>query len=202
MTTPESSLTPVTLASGSAVRRTMLAAAGVWFDAVSPGVDEDALKLEWTGDEPATLAGSLAEAKALSVSEDRPGLVIGADQVLAFDGRIWDKARTMEEARDRLSRLRGQPHELIGGVVLAEGDSVLWRHIAVSRLYVRDFSDDFLDWYLATAGDQILSSVGCYQFEGLGAQLFDRVEGGYFAILGMDLPPLLNALRAHGGLIR
>lgn len=191
---------PVTLASTSAIRRAILSGAGIGFDAVSPGVDEDAVKDAMRGATPAALSLELAKRKALAVSMTRPGLVIGADQVLALDGAVWDKARDMAEAEARLRELRGRTHELVGGVALAEGDRILWTHSETSRLTVRDFSDEFLARYLREAGDAILSSVGCYQLEGLGAQLFERIDGDYFAVLGLPLLPLLAALRAHGGL--
>jgi septum formation protein len=190
----------VTLASTSAIRQAMLSGAGVRFQAVSPGVDEDAVKAAMGGVSAAALSMELAKKKALAVSAVRPGLVIGADQVLAFGGAIFDKARDMAEAESRLRQLRGRTHELVGGVALAEGDRLLWTHSEISRLAMRDFSDDFLTRYLDEAGPQILSSVGCYQLEGPGAQLFERIEGDYFAVLGLPLLPLLAALRAHGGL--
>lgn len=191
---------PVILASTSAIRRTILTSAGVGFDPVPPGVDEDAVKQAMRGASAAALSLELAKKKALAVSGVRPGLVIGADQVLAFEGAIWDKARDMAEAEARLRELRGRTHELVGGVALAEGDRVLWTHSETSRLTVRVFSDEFLKRYLREAGEVVLSSVGCYQLEGLGAQLFERIDGDYFAVLGMPLLPLLQALRAHGGL--
>ena len=191
---------PVTLASTSAVRRAILSGAGVVFDAVSPGVDEDAVKEAMQGASAASLSLELAKKKALAVSAGRAGLVIGADQVLAFEGAIWDKAHDMDEAERKLRALRGKTHELVGGLAIAQGDRILWTHSETSRLTVRAFSDAFLHRYLDEAGPQILSSVGCYQLEGLGAQLFDQMEGDYFAVLGLPLLPLLDALRAHGGL--
>lgn len=191
---------PLTLASTSGIRRRILTGAGVAFDAVSPGVDEDAAKAELAGAAPQAVALELARRKALAVSAARPGLVIGADQVLVEGGRLFDKAKTMAEAEARLKQWRGRPHDLVGGVALAESGRIVWDHGETSHLTMRDFSDAFLARYLADAGEQILTSVGCYQLEGLGAQLFARIDGDYFAVLGMPLLPLLDALRAHGGL--
>ncbi len=193
-------LLPITLASQSAVRRAVLTAAGVPFAAQSPGVDEDIVKTEMAGAEPAAIAGALAEKKALAVSAKRDGLVIGADQILVFEGALWDKALSMAEAEERLTVLRGKSHELVCGVAIAHGGDIVWRHSQVSRLVMREFSDEFLAHYLHEAGEDILASVGCYQLEGLGAQLFAAIEGDYFAVLGLPLLPVLDALRDHGGL--
>lgn len=191
---------PVILASTSAIRRAILTGAGVAHEAAPPGVDEAAVKQAMQGVTPQALAVELAQQKALAISRTRPGLVIGADQVLVFEGEIFDKAKDKAEAEERLRRLRGRTHELVGGVALAEGERILWRHREISRLTMRGFGDAFLARYMKEAGDGLTSSVGCYQLEGLGAQLFEKIEGDYFAVLGLPLLPLLAALRAHGGL--
>lgn len=185
------------LASGSASRRTILENAGLSFHVDPADVDEAALKAQFNGGAGA-LAMHLAEAKALAVSTRRDGLVLGADQVLAFDGKVFDKARSVEEAAERLRGLRGQTHWLKGGVALAQGGQVVWRHESTCRMVVRDFSDAFLDDYLARAGDILTKSVGAYAFEGLGAQIFEHVEGDYYAVLGLPLLPVLSELRARG----
>ena len=189
---------PLTLASKSAVRAEVLKGAGLSFSIAPSGVDEDALKQTHAGDPPG-LAVALAEAKAKAVSAE--GLVIGADQLLQCDGRLFDKPADMQEARHNLQFFRGKTHYLIGGVVLVENGETIWRHDQQVALSVRDFSDDFLDAYLAAAGDKALASVGCYQLEGLGSHLFDAIDGDYFATLGLPLLPLLAALRVHGGLV-
>lgn len=188
---------PLTLASKSRVRADILSGAGLAFDMHPSGVDEDVLKAEHGGDPPA-LAIALAEAKAKAVSV--PGLIIGADQLLHCDGKLYDKPRDMDEARANLQVFRGKTHQLIGGVVLVENGETLWTHHQSVSLTMRDFSDAFLDLYLAEAGAAILASVGCYQLEGLGAHLFSHIDGDYFATLGLPLLPLLDGLRAHGGL--
>ena len=127
--------------------------------------------------------------------------MIGADQLLQCDGRLFDKPADMQEARHNLQFFRGKTHYLIGGVVLVENGETIWRHDQPVALSARDFSDDFLDAYLAAAGDKVLASVGCYQLEGLGSHLFDAIDGDYFATLGLPLLPLLAALRVHGGLV-
>ena len=169
---------------------------------VSPGVDEATIKesLLAEGVGPRDIADALAEAKAVKVSRRRPGLVIGADQTLDFQGQLFDKAGSVEEARERLAQLRGQTHRLHCAMVLARDGLPIWREVVTTTLRMRPFSDDYLDAYLQRNSPAILSSVGCYQLEGEGAQLFDRIEGDYFAILGLSLIPLLDILRRHGAL--
>lgn len=195
-------MTSVILASQSPARRALLAAAGVTFEVAAPGVDEDALKADLVakGADPAAVASALAEAKAVAVSRARPGLVIGADQTLDLDGGLVDKARSLQEARLRLRSLRGRAHALHSAVAVAEGGRIVWRDRETAVLRVRRFSDAFLDRYVETCGEALLGSVGCYQLEGPGVQLFDAVEGDYFTVLGLPLPPLLAFLRERGAL--
>lgn len=188
----------LTLASKSQIRADILSGAGLAFDMQPSGVNEDVLKADHQGNPPA-LAIALAEAKAKALQTG--GLVIGADQLLHCEGRLFDKPRDMDEARENLKFFRGKSHQLIGGVVLVESGETLWLHHQAVTLNVRDFSDAFLEAYLEEAGPRILSSVGCYQLEGLGAHLFEQIDGDYFATLGLPLLPLLAALRAHGGLV-
>jgi septum formation protein len=187
----------VILASGSAARRRMLEAAGVAFEVDVPRVDEEAAKagLRAEGMKPRDQALALAELKALSVSQVRAGFVIGADQMLALEGEVFDKPKSAAEGRDHLLRLRGRTHELVTAVVLARDGAVIWRQVDTPRLTMRAFSDEFLEDYIARAGDGVLTSVGAYQLEGLGAQLFERVEGDYFSVLGLPLLPFLAFLR-------
>ncbi len=188
------------LASGSAARRQMLQAAGLTFEVVSPRVDEEAAKASYraAGLKPRDQADALAEIKALSVSRSRPEFVIGADQMLAVEGEVLDKPKDIAEARQHLERLRGRTHELITAAVVAREGAVIWRHVDTPRLKMRAFSDAFLEDYMSRAGEGTLRSVGAYQLEGLGAQLFERVEGDYFSVLGLPLLPLLAFLREHG----
>ncbi|HEX8233971.1 MAG TPA: Maf family protein [Caulobacteraceae bacterium] len=188
------------LASTSAARRAMLASAGLSFEAAAPGTDEEAAKarLLAKGASPLKVAEMLAAMKAVEVSEREPGLVIGADQTLDLDGELIGKAHDLEEARYRLYQLRGRSHRLHSAVVAAEAGQPVWRASDSATLSVRVFSEDFLDGYLERNGERLLGSVGCYQLEGEGAQLFDTVEGDYFTILGMPLLPLLGFLRKRG----
>ncbi|HEY8194273.1 MAG TPA: Maf family protein [Hyphomicrobium sp.] len=188
------------LASGSAARRDMLKAAGLVFDVIPANIDEAAVRdaiLDATSQaEAADIASVLAAEKARLVSEAHPeALVIGADQVLALGGRIFAKAENLTEARDILSMLRGRTHELVSAVALARGGVVHWQTIAAAEMTMRKFSDEFLGCYLKKLGDQALQSVGCYELEGLGVQLFDEIDGDYFTILGIPLLPLLARLR-------
>jgi septum formation protein len=192
----------VVLASKSAARRAVLDGAGVPYEALVAGVDEDAAKqsLLAEGLGPREIADALAELKAVRVSQRRPDLVIGADQTLDLDGRLHDKVETLDAARTRLIELRGRPHKLHSAVVVAKDGQAIWREVVTARLTMRDFSDAFLDAYLAHEGEAALGSVGCYRLEGPGAQLFSRIEGDYFAILGLPLLGLLDLLRRHGAL--
>jgi septum formation protein len=196
-------LTRVILASGSVVRARLLTAAGIAFDAVSPHVDEDAVKESLLTEQapPRDIADALAALKASKVSTSHPGaLVIGADLVLVFDGELISKMPDLAAARALLKRLAGRKHELVGAVVLAKDGAIVWRHVARAELTMRNFSDTFLDAYLERQGDAILSSVGCYFLEGEGVQLFSHIVGDYFTILGLPMVPLLNALREFGAL--
>ncbi|WP_395647232.1 Maf family protein [Terricaulis sp.] len=188
------------LASSSAARKHMLGAAGLSFEIDPPRVDEEAAKasLRAAGMTPRNQADALAELKALSVSRARPGFVIGADQMLALEGQTFDKPRDRDEARLHLQRLRGRAHELLTAAVVAKDGEVIWRHMETPRLRMRAFSEAFIDDYLDRVGEAALYSVGAYQLEGLGAQLFERVDGDYFAVLGLPLLPLLAFLREHG----
>ncbi len=200
----ESALSDVVLASGSAIRARILTDAGVSFRIVRPGVDEAAVKAAMADAAGEDVALALAEAKARAVmaSGATAGaeVVVAADQILRFGGALFDKVDTMAAARARLAALSGNTHELVNGMVVARDGALIDRHLQISRLTMRPLSPAFLDSYLARAGEAILSSVGCYQFEGLGAQLFERVEGDFFAVLGLPLLPLLALLRVHGAL--
>jgi septum formation protein len=188
------------LASKSPTRHAVLEGAGVPFEAAGSGVDEAAAKarLLERGAGPRQVAEALAQEKALAVSRTRPELVIGADQTLEFQGRLYDKAETVADARARLATLRGAPHQLHSAVVVARGGETVWRETESATLTMRAFSDAFLDDYLAAEGEAALGSVGCYRLEGLGVQLFERIEGDYFTILGLPLMGLLDLLRREG----
>lgn len=184
------------LASGSAVRATLLRNAGLEFRVQNSRIDEDTVKKRFAESDTNALALKLAEEKALAVSRaEAASLVIGADQILSCDGDRFDKPRDMDEARANLKRLRGRTHTLHSGVALALAGGIVWRHSDRAHLVMRDFSDGFLDSYLAALGQRVRTSVGCYQLEGPGIQLFDRIEGDYFTILGLPLLPLLAELR-------
>ncbi|WP_414694321.1 Maf family protein [Phenylobacterium sp.] len=188
------------LASKSVARRAVLEGAGVPFEAVGSGVDEDVAKAELLAKRatPRQVAEALAEEKALAVSVGRPDLVLGADQTLEFQGQLFDKAETIDAARERLKTLRGKPHMLHSAVVVAERGAVVWRETQSATLRMRDFSDTFLEAYLSAEGEAALGSVGCYRLESQGVQLFSKIEGDYFTILGLPLMGLLDLLRRRG----
>jgi len=192
--------TQIILASKSAARRAVLTGAGVPFEVSVAGVDEDAVKnaMLAEGASPRDVADALAELKAIKVSRSRPGFVIGSDQTLEFEGKLYDKAETVEAAAARLKTMRGKPHKLHSAVVVAKDGAPIWREIVSATLTMRDFSDEFLASYLALEGEAALGSVGCYRLEGPGAQLFSKIEGDYFAILGLPLMGLLDLFRRHG----
>lgn len=187
------------LASRSAARRAMLTDAGVSFGLEDAGVDEDAIKASLKGVDASTLAVELAQAKALAVSRRDPDVwVLGADQTLAFDGGLVSKAKSLDEARVRLTAMRGQSHQLHSGAALAFNGSVVWSGVDTVQMRMRDFSDAFLDAYLKAEGEALLACVGSYRLEGLGSQLFAAVEGDYFTVLGLPLWPVLEELRRAG----
>ncbi len=192
---------PVVLASASPTRARLLAAAGVPVDIVPSAVNETAIKeLGRSSSRPVeSVALALAEAKALAVAANRPdALVIGADQMLDLDGRWLDKPTDLEAAAAQLRQLSGRPHRLIAAVAVAEGGRIAWTHGEAVRLVMRPLGRAVIDRYLAAEGADVLSSVGAYRLEGLGAQLFEAVEGDFFAVLGLPLLPLLGYLRRAG----
>lgn len=194
------------LASASPARSALLQNAGLKFDVHPADLDEDAIRQSLTGPDgmppPADIASVLAQAKAAAVSERYPdALVIGSDQVLAADGMLFSKPATREEARDQLLALRGRKHSLISAVACAMDGRVDWYHEETAVLAMREFTTDFLGAYLAAAGDKVQTSVGGYQLEGLGVQLFSRIDGDYFTILGLPLLALLDYLRRRNILV-
>ena len=189
------------LASASASRAQLLAAAGVAATVEASGIDESPIKprVRARGGSAIDGAQALAEAKAQAVAVRHPGaVVIGADQILVFGNEWFDKPADLAAARDQLRALRGQTHMLATAVCAVRDGICLWRAASTPRLTMRRFGDGFLDSYLAREGDAVLGSVGAYQLEGSGVQLFARIDGDYFAILGLPLLELLGFLRECG----
>jgi len=195
----------IILASQSASRKAMLEAAGVAFSAEAAGVDEDSVKAAMIGEgtDGRRLADALAELKAVKISRRHPtALVLGCDStVAAEDGTLIDKAGSREESRAQLRSLAGTTHKLTSAAVVALGGEPIWRHVDTAKLTMRAFSDAFLDSYLDREWPAIAGCVGGYRLEGLGAQLFSRIDGDHFTILGLPLLPLLDWLRVRGELV-
>jgi len=190
----------VVLASEKESRRKLLTAAGLAFRIVPAHVDEatiyDALRTDHAETDPGDVAELLVRATAEEVSARFPGaLVIGAEQVLSLHGKIIDTPKGRDATRDNLFALRGKTHQLHSAVALAEGAQVTWTHIETAHLTMRQFSPEFLGRYLSAAGPEVYQSTGAYQLDGLGIQLFDRIEGDYFAILGLPVLLLFARLR-------
>jgi len=187
---------PLVLASKSAARRTLLEGAGIPIDVRPADIDERAVEADARASGPDAAAALLARAKALAVAWQLPSrLVLGADQTLALGAQRFSKPADRNGAVAQLRALRGQTHELHSALALARDGKVIFEHHDAARLTMRGFSDKFLQDYLDTAGDAVMASVGGYQLEGPGIQLFERIEGDYFTILGLPLLPLLGFLR-------
>lgn len=193
---------PIILASGSPFRRAMLASAGLDFAVDKPRIDERAVEAAIAGEAtPEDVAAILAEAKALEVSQRHPGaLVSGSDQTLALGDEIFHKPADMEAARRHLLKLSGKTHSLNSAVVIVSGGETLWRYVGVAHLTMRALDPAFIGRHLARVGDKALQSVGAYQIEGEGIQLFEKIDGDHFTIVGLPLLALLGALRDLGAI--
>jgi len=193
---------PLVLASKSKIRRSLLVAAGIPIEVRAAELDERAVEAGAPTNEPSAIAAHLAREKALSVGQSDPGgLVLGADQVLALEGKRFAKPSDRAAARAQLLALSGQLHSLHSAVAVVQNGAVAFEHVSVAWLAMRPLSDRFLDAYLDAAGEAALESVGAYQLEGLGSQLFEHVDGDYFAILGLPLLEVLDFLRQRGCLL-
>ena len=193
----------IVLASGSPFRKAMLEAAGVDIDVMPAKIDERAVEktLEGSGASPEDVAQVLAEAKALDVSEKNPGrLVLGCDQTLSLGAELFHKPKDMEGARAHLLKLSGKTHQLNSAVVLARNGEAFWRYVGVANLTMRKLEPAFIGRHLARVGPMALNSVGAYQIEGEGIQLFEKIDGDHFTIVGLPLLPLLKELRAMGAI--
>jgi septum formation protein len=190
---------PLVLASRSESRRAVLAGAAIPVEVLPADIDERAIEAQAGLSSPSRLALLLARAKACAVAAKLPGrLVLGADQTLALGDRLFAKPADLVAARDQLKSLRGRTHELHSGLVLVRDGAVLLEHCEIARLTLREFSDRFLESYVEAAGPALTASVGGYQVEGVGIQLFERIDGDHFTILGLPLLQLLQYLRREG----
>lgn len=191
----------IVLASASKTRRSLFEAAGVPFNVEPSRVDETEIKLSMLaeGASGVEIAEVLAEAKAVYVSRKHPDrMVLGADQVLVCDGAVFDKPVDRDDALSQLRRLRGRRHELISYAVIVRGGQRIWQGVDRAKLEMREASDDFLEAYLDAVGDDAFNGPGGYRVESLGVQLFSRIDGSHYTILGLPLLALLDYLRANG----
>lgn len=186
------------LASGSPFRKQLMEAAGLTFAAEPARIYEREIEapLVSAGATPGAVAAALATAKAEDVADrNRDAFVIGSDQVMSMDGRLFHKCTSVEMAREQLWSMRGKTHHLSSAISIVRNGEEVWSHVSVADLTFRDFTDAFLDSYIANAGPKVLLTVGAYSYEGLGQQLFEKVEGDFFTIIGLPMLPLLAALR-------
>src|ERR1700683_4073682 len=193
---------PLILASRSNVRQKLLAAAGIPIDVSPADLDERELEALSPSQQSAAVATFLASKKALSVELSNPGrLVLGADQLLALDGKRFSKPGDRAHARAQLLGLSGRTHTLYSAFAFVQNATVLFEHVSTARMTMRTLSDRFLEQYFDVVGSAATESVGAYQLEGLGVQLFERVDGEYFTVLGLPLMEVLDFLRQHGSLL-
>ncbi|MBN8520471.1 MAG: septum formation protein Maf [Alphaproteobacteria bacterium] len=186
------------LASQSLARQQMLEQAGVLFESIPAHMDEKVLKKQHQNKTPQELARILAAAKAEKISLDHPSaFVIGSDQILVCEGQIFTKAQDTDIARENLKKLRGKTHDLISAVTIFHQARAIWSHVDTAHMTMKNFSDNFLEFYLDRAGSILTSCVGCYALEQGGVRLFQQIDGDFFTILGMPLLPLLQALEDH-----
>lgn len=196
-------MTPLILASQSQFRRMLMENAGLAFETRAAEIDERAVEaaLADRNPTPPQVAEALAIEKAQDVSSRSPGaLVIGSDQTLSLDGRVFHKPADMAEAKSHLMAMSGRTHALNCGIALVRDGQMLWSHVSIAHLTMRPLSAAFIDRHLARVGERVLASVGAYQLEGEGVQLFERIDGDYFTILGLPLLPLLAKLRELGAI--
>ncbi len=189
------------LASGSKIRQKLLNEAGVEYKAITPMVDEENAKisLRAEGLSPSLQAHELAKLKAIKISQKYPqSFVIGCDQMLSLNNKAFDKAANMLEAKERLRIFSAKTHFLCNALVIYQNSNLVFRYDCSPKLKMRPISDEFIDFYLEQCGEEVLNSVGCYQLEGLGSQLFEKIEGDYFSILGLPLLELMSFLRENG----
>ncbi|MBH1974143.1 MAG: Maf family protein [Rhodobacteraceae bacterium] len=192
---------PLLLASASTIRLQLLRNAGLVVTAEPARIDEDSIRqsLEAEHAKPRDIADALAELKAEKLANRHPtALVLGCDQVLAFQGRVFGKPETPDAARAQLTALRGHAHHLISALVLYDETKPIWRHVSEAKLQMRDISDAYLEEYLARNWQSARHSVGAYKLEEEGVRLFSAIQGDYFTILGLPLLPLLDYLGARG----
>ena len=190
----------ITLATASQTRIKMLANAGIEVAAMPARIDEATIKasLLAEGAKPNDIVDTLAEMKTQRVASKTQGFVIGSDQILVCDGTLYDKASDMDVAKTKLLALQGKPHNLLSAAVIYEDGKPVWRNIGRAQMIMRAMGEDEIEKYLEAEGDAVLQSVGCYFLEGRGAQLFTRVQGDYFSVLGFPLLDVLGYLRTRG----
>ena len=188
----------IILASESKIRRKLLLQAEVNFQSIAAKIDEDTIKESLKNEDakPKDISDALAEYKAIRVANNFPtDIIIGCDQILVCNNEIISKARTLNEAKETLKLLRGKSHQLLSSAVIYDNNKPVWRTTSRAQLFMRDFTDEYLEYYIKTSGTDILSSVGCYLLENNGVNLFNRIQGDYFTVLGFPLLEVLDFLR-------